>query len=485
MRRRVQLLALFGFLLLPSLAIAADRPNVLFIAVDDLRPWLGCLGHPDVKSPNFDRLAARGTVFTRCYCAAPWCNPSRTALLTGFRPSTSGVYTHYNVPWRPAPLLKNAVTLPRYFRDNGYLAIGAGKIFHHANQAQDPDSWDDYWPSKTKCMLNIPLARPPKNGLPLRDSVDWGPIDTARDDMPDWKVAEWVAGQLGKKHAKPFFLGCGFFRPHLPWYVPKKYFDLYDPAKITLPLVKDDDLDDVGDFARRIALGEGLPDVNNPKDYGSCFNTFPIIRKAGQWREAVRAYLASVTFADECLGRVLDALDKSPYRDNTIIVLWSDHGWHHGEKLHWEKVALWEEATNCVLMIAGRGKSGQKCPATVNLMDVYPTLVDVCGLPPKSGLEGVSLSPLLANPALPWDKASVTTHGKDNHSVRTAKWRYIRYSNGDEELYDHDADPHEWTNLARDKKYAETMRELARWLPTVNAPEIASVGGPRKTEKPD
>src|SRR3954469_25558586 len=156
-------IALCVALFAPSIAAAADRPNVLFIAVDDLRPWLGCLGHPDARTPNFDRLAARGTVFTRCYCPAPWCNPSRTALLTGVRPSTSGVYTHYNVPWRPAPVLKDGVTLPRYCRAHGYLAVGAGKVFHHDDRCQDPDSWADYWPSKTQCMLRQPQAKPAMN----------------------------------------------------------------------------------------------------------------------------------------------------------------------------------------------------------------------------------------------------------------------------------------------------------------------------------
>src|SRR3954471_21237416 len=178
-----------------ALSQETKRPNVLFIAIDDLRDWPGCYGvQPAAKTPNLDRVARRGTVFTRAYCAAPWCNPSRTALLTGVRPSTSGVYTHYNVPWRSAPALKDAVTLPRYFRDHGYLAIGAGKVFHHDDRCQDPDSWDDYWPSKTQCMLRQPQAKPAKNGLGLRDSVDWGPVDIPREQMPDWKVAEWVAG---------------------------------------------------------------------------------------------------------------------------------------------------------------------------------------------------------------------------------------------------------------------------------------------------
>lgn len=468
---------------------AAERPNVLFIAIDDLRNWMGCMGDTQAQTPNLDRLAARGTLFTHAYCAAPWCNPSRTALLTGVRPSTSGVYTHYNVPWRNAELLKNAITLPQYFQQQGYTSLGAGKIFHHPDEAQDPQSWDDYWPSKTKCMLNTPLAKPPKNGLDLRSSIDWGPIDTPREEMPDWKVADWVAGQLAAPHDKPLFLACGFFRPHVAWYVPREYFDRYPIEKIKLPEIREDDLADVSDFARRMALGEGIPALNDPNDYGSCVNTFPILRDAGQWPAAVQAYLACVTFADECLGRVLDALDRSPYRDNTIVVLWSDHGWHHGEKLHWEKVGLWEEATHCVLMLSAPGsKPGQRCAAPVNLMDLYPTLVELCGLPPRTGLEGSSLVPLLHDPASGGERYSVTTHGKDNHTVRTSRWRYIRYATGDEELYDHDRDPHEWTNLASDPATADVRAKLRGLLPRINVEEMpptaVELSRPEGTRRP-
>jgi arylsulfatase A-like enzyme len=461
---------------LSSLAAAESRPNILFIAIDDLRDWIGCLGtQPAARTPHLDRLAARGTLFTRAYCPAPWCNPSRTALLTGVRPSTSGVYTHYHVPWRDSPVLKHAVTLPRHFRDHGYWTGGAGKIFHHDAPSQDPDSWDDYWPSKTQCMLNMPQARPPLNGMNLRSSVDWGPTMRPKEEMPDWKVADWVVAQLLRTHDRPFFLACGFYRPHLPWYVPQEYFDRHPRDTIQLPPVKDDDLDDVGEFARRIALGEGLPHLLDPRDYGNSeFPTFPALRAAGRWREALQAYLASVSFADDCLGRVLDALDRSPHKDNTIVVLWSDHGWHLGEKLHWEKTTLWEEAAKCVLLIAapGMGQPGQRCAAPVNLLDLYPTLVELAALPPRPGLEGASLVPLLRDPQAVWTRPSLTTHGRGNHSVRTARWCYIRYANGEEELYDHDADPHEWRNLARDEPWAAVKRELAAALPKEEAPPI-------------
>lgn len=227
--------------------------------------------------------------------------------------------------------MKDAVTLPRYFRDQGYWVGGAGKVFHHDRPSQDPESWDEYWPSKTQCMPTMPVVKPPKNSMNLRNSVDWGPADLKKEEMPDWQVAEWVADQLQRAHDKPFFLGCGFFRPHLPWYVPQEYFDRFVPDQIKLPPVKDDDLDDVGEFARRLALGEGLPFLYDPKDFGNIkFPTFPALRDAGRWREALGAYLACMSFTDDCLGKVLKALDESPHRSNTVIVLWSDHGWHLG-----------------------------------------------------------------------------------------------------------------------------------------------------------
>jgi arylsulfatase A-like enzyme len=467
---------LAGAALAAHAAEAQERPNVLFIAIDDLRDWAGCYGvQPAAKTPNLDDLARRGTLFTRAYCAAPWCNPSRTALLTGIRPSTSGVYTHYNVPWRDSPVLKDAVTLPRYFRDHGYRVVGAGKIFHHDAPSQDPDSWDDYWPSKTQCMIPMQAVRPPKNGMNLRPSVDWGPTEISKEQMPDWQVAEWVANQLKQPRDKPLFLACGFYRPHLPWYVPGEYFSRHAQDQIKLPPVKDDDLDDVGPFARRLALGEGLPFLNDPQDFGNIqFPTFPALRESGRWREALQAYLASMSFADDCLGHVLQSLDASPQKDNTIIVLWSDHGWHLGEKLHWEKTTLWEEAAKCVLFVAGpgAGAAGQRVSAPVGLIDLYPTLVELCRLPPRGGLEGTSFAPLLKNPALSSTRPILTTHGRGNHSVRSARWRYIRYADGNEELYDHEADPNEWTNVAAKPEHGSIKLDLARAIPVVEAAPI-------------
>ncbi len=444
-----------------------ERQNVLFIAIDDLNDWIGCLGgHPDVKTPNMDRLASRGVLFTHAYCAAPACNPSRASLMTGILPSTSGVY-HNPDPWRQSPVLKDAVTIPQHFMAHGYRVVGGGKIYHGG--FPDPPSWQEYFPDQKKNKPDDPMPKArPLNGIPNAAHFDWGPVDAEDKDMGDWKVADWAIGELSRKQDKPFFLGCGFFRPHLPWYVPKKYFDMYPADRVTLPNVKENDLDDVPPMGRRMARPEG--------DHRK-------VIEHNQWRKAVQGYLASITFVDTCVGRVIDALDASACKDNTIVVLWSDHGWHLGEKLHWRKFALWEEATHDVLMMVAPGitKPGQRCARPVSLLDLYPTLIELCGLKPRRQLHGRSLMPLLKSPTAEWDRPALTTHGKDNHSVRSARWRYVRYSDGSEELYDHDKDELEWTNLAGNPDYAAVKKELIRWLPKENVSEIVVKRGNKQS----
>jgi len=447
---------------LPRLAFSAKqqktKPNVLFIAIDDLNDWIACLGgHPDVKTPNFDRLAKKGVLFTNAHCSAPACNPSRASLLTGILPSTSGVY-HNSQPWRKSPVFTNAVTLPQYFMAHGYKVIGGGKIFH--GSFPDPPSWHDYFPSQQNNKPDDPMPpNRPLNGIPRTAHFDWGPVDVPDSEMGDWKVADWVISQLRNKHERPFFIGCGFFRPHLPWYVPKKYFDMYPAEKVTLPNVNENDLDDVPPIGRKFANPQG--DHKKVIEYN-------------QWRKAVQGYLASISFVDTCLGCVIDSLDKSPYADNTVIVLWGDHGWHLGEKLHWRKFALWEEATHAPLMIIAPDitKPGRKCRRPVSFIDIHPTLIDICGLTTRPELEGRTLLSLLKNPQAKWDRPALTTHGRNNHSLRTERWRYIRYSDDTEELYDHNNDQLEWTNLASDPKYADIKRQLSKWLPETNAPDV-------------
>jgi arylsulfatase A-like enzyme len=432
-----------------TIAAETERPNVLFIAVDDLNDWIGCLGgYPGCKTPNIDRLASEGLLFTRSYCAAPACNPSRAALMTGVRPSTSGVYLNPQ-PWRPA--MPDAVTLPQHFMAHGYEAVGSGKIYH--GRYPDDASWNDYLkktgdPKPTPQVLKDPRSR--------SGGIVWGKLNVNDEDMDDYKMANYAIEYLQKKHDKPFFLACGIFRPHMPWQVPQKYYDMYPLEKITLPKVRDDDLADVPTAGVKMAKPQG--------DHGKMLKT-------GNWKHAVQAYLASITFADVQVGRVLDALEHSNYAKNTIVMLWGDHGWHLGEKHHWRKFSLWEEATRAPLMIKAPGvtQPGSLCHRTVDFISIYPTLAELCGLPLFDQLEGKSLLPLLKNPVAKWNRPALTSHGRNNHAIRTERWRYIRYADGSEELYDHSKDPMEWANLAGLSEYNGVKKELAAWLPKVNA----------------
>jgi len=442
-----------------------EKLNVLFIVSDDLNDWVGCLGgHPDTKTPNIDRLAGRGVVFERSYCASPLCNPSRAALMTGLRPSTTGVYGNRQ-PFRLSEVGKSAITLPQHFKANGYFATGANKIYH--GSIPDPVSWDTYYPSLEKQTTSDP--RPSENlGVP-GTNLDWGPLDVPDEKMGDVEAVEYCISQLKKKHDKPFFLGCGIRKPHLPWYVPRKYFEMFDPKKVRLPKVKEDDLDDVPPIAKRWA---------NPQENEK-------VQKAGKWAEGVAAYLSTIAFVDATVGRLLDAFDASDYAKNTILVFWGDHGWHLAEKLHWHKSTLWEEATRAPLLfvVPGVTQPGGRSPRTVDFMAVYPTLVELCGLPPRPELEGRSLVPLLKKPDAPWDRPAMTSFQFGNHSVRSERWRYTRYVDGTEELYDHDKDEMEWTNLAKDPAYNDVKKDLAKWIPKTNQPDSKSVVLPGDKQK--
>ncbi len=443
----------------------APRWDVLFLAVDDLRDWVGCMGTDSgASTPNIDRLAARGVIFRRAYCPAPLCNPSRAALITGVPPHVSGVYSNAQ-DWRPR--LSEAIALPSYFRQHGYRALGAGKLIHDAYN--DEGIWDEYFQGGKSAKP--PFASLPLNGLDLTNHFDWGPLERGPGALRDWHVAEWAREALAKEHELPLFLGVGFRRPHLPWYVPQEHFARHPLDGIRLPVVKEGDLEDVSDAARALAT---------PDDHET-------ITSAGQWGAAIQGYLASIDFADRCIGRVLDALDASPRRDRTIVVLWSDHGWHLGEKSHWRKSTLWEEGTRVPLVIVAPGlaPAGAVCDRPVSLMDLYPTLVELCALPPRDGIAGTSLVPLLADPSLEWDRRALTTHGANNHSLRAGDWRYTRYADGSEELYDHSTDPHEWTNLASREESAPVLASMRLLLPSTNAPDTGPDPKTPGAESPD
>jgi arylsulfatase A-like enzyme len=288
-------------------------------------------------------------------------------------------------------------------------------------------------------------------------NFDWATLDRPETDWPDRKVADWAAGFLAKKHEKPFFLAVGFFRPHVPWYNPRDYVERFPLEKIKLPSVKENDLDDLGPWAKARA-----------HDHSSKHDK---VVEFSEWKPAVQAYLASISFCDAMLGRVLDALDAGPNARDTIIVFWSDHGYHLGEKGHWHKRTLWERSTRVPLIIVAPGvtRAGTRCARPVSLLDLYPTLADLCDLPKRAELEGQSLRALLKNPKATWIRPAVVTWQKGNHAVRSDRWRYIRYRTGEEELYDHQNDPNEWNNLAHDPKRTAIRNELAKWLPANNS----------------
>ena len=440
---------------------AATRPNVLMIAIDDLNDWIGCLGgHPQVKTPNMDRLAARGMLFTNAHCQAPLCNPSRTSLLTGLRPSTTGVYNLK--PWfRSIEELKDLVSLPQYLSRHGYRTLSAGKIYHggyppKADREQEFDVWGPR--SAVGARPKEKLVTTPSGNHPL---VDWGTFPHRDEDKGDWKIASWAVEQLDAKQPEPFFMAIGFFLPHVPCYATQKWFDMYPDASLQIPIVKLDDRNDVPDFAWYMHWKLPEPRLS-------------WLQKVHQWRPLVQAYLAVVTFVDSQVGRVLDALDASGQADNTIIVLWSDHGWHLGEKGISGKNSLWERSARVPLMFAGPGvTTGAKCKQPAELLDIYPTLAELCGLPVPDGLDGHSLVPQLRDAETKRVWPAITTHNPDNHSVRSERWRYIRYADGSEELYDMQNDPHEWTNLIGKPQFKQIAADHARFLPKVSKPHVA------------
>ena len=451
------------------------KPNILFIAIDDLNDWTDMLeGNAQARTPHMDTLASKGIVFTNAHCAAPCCGPSRSAIMSGIRPSTSGNYINRN-SLTHNPILNNAVLLPEFFQQHGYYVSGAGKLFHgyHFNFEVKGRGFDEYYPSKTQ---DLPSFKGLKfsSKLPLGGwsrTADWGALrpDVTVDDHPDGKTAKWVKGNLLKGQLQePFFLGAGIFEPHLPNYAPQKYFDQFPLEDIKLPDgFLENDLDDVPAAHAKMA--------HNP--------WLKRIRETGQWRPAIQAYLACTAMVDDLVGEIVEALEKSKYADNTIVVLWSDHGFHHGEKGRWGKYSLWERATrvNFIWVVPGMTKTGSVCGKPVNLLDIYPTLASLTGCePPANQLEGNDLSVLMKDPDAPWDEATVTTFGYKNYGVRSGQYRYIVYEDGSEELYDHANDMWEWKNLAGNPQFAAVKKNMQKWIPVHHEPPGPTYKPPKR-----
>lgn len=443
-----------AFTVLLTATLHARQPNILMIAIDDQNDWIGCLGgHPQVKTPNLDALATRGTLFANAHCQAPLCNPSRSSILTGLRPSSTGI--HGLLPGiREVAELKQHVTLPQALHAAGYFTYTCGKVYHDGSikpkdRAAEFDEWSVAPP--------MPMPKTPfVKGLVTR-LMDWGVYPENDEDQADWKIASAAVAKIESVgQDKPWFITCGFRLPHVPCYASQKWFDLYPDETLQMPPVKENDRDDLPKFAD--FLHWKLPEPR-----------LKTLRNMHEWRSLVRAYLACTSFMDSQVGRVLDALSKSGQLDNTIVIAWSDHGWHLGEKLITGKNTLWERSTHVPFIWAGPGiAKNQRCKRTVELLDIFPTLLDVLGLPERKDLEGHSLAPQLKDAAAPREFPAITTHNQGNHAVRTEKWRYIRYADGSEELYDEQADPNEWENIAGDPKLANVKHDLAKWLPKVD-----------------
>jgi len=445
-----------------------SKPNVLFIIADDLRDYPGWMkGHPQSVTPNMDALARRGMRFANAHCNYALCNPSRTSMLTGLLPSSSGVFGNEQ-DWRRSVAVAGKPTLPSYFKENGWLTAAGGKVFHanhggpegrlagwHGGRRgfEEDGAWLLRFPKAGVQIPRLPVATGRNfNGLDIWH-WDWGGIDVPAEETDDGQVVAWAADFLREKQRRPFFLTVGLYRPHSPWYVPQKYFDeLPALEEIVLPEVKEDDLDDLPEVAR-VRLKEHAK----------------IVEK-GLWKSAVRAYLANVRFCDAMLGRVIEALDAGPHAQNTIVVFTSDHGWYLGEKQMWHKGRLWEEATHVPLTIAAPKvtQPDTESDEAVSLVDLYPTLCELAGLKAPGHLDGDSLVPLLEKPETERKRPVVTMMGGGegaSYAARDRRFRYIRYADGGEELYDHEVDPKEWTNLAGQEAFHEVKQRLAKAFP--------------------
>jgi len=473
------------------------QPNVLFVAIDDLNDWIGALGgHPQAQTPNLDRLISQSVLFTNAHCAAPVCSASRHSLFSGLRPSTTGWYSNSSKSLKAYErALGETVPMPTHFKRNGYKTLAAGKVFHKGtSDIKDYDYWDEErprykWPAELAARGHGYQGDKgghfhpfPSDGGAIYQmyqkgvdgqSLCWGALeagDMPPEGMPDVQIADWAVERLKQKHDEPFFLTVGFIRPHVPYTAPKEFFDVYPLDEIIVPEVPDDEMDDIPLWGKALAYGTiAGGDHHNVMKVGPNY-----------WREMTRAYLACVSFVDAQAGKVLDALEASPYADNTIVVFWSDHGQHIGEKNHWRKMALWEESTRVPLSVRlPRGTNGgESCSRSVSLIDIYPTMLELCNLPDVKGLEGTSLIPQLHDPKAERRNPAITTWQYNNHAARSQNFRYIRYRDGSEEMYDHRTDPNEHHNIANDPKIASIKKKLGDHMPKKNVvPKSIQDGG--------
>ncbi|TWU47027.1 sulfatase [Rubripirellula reticaptiva] len=440
-----------------------NRPNVLFIAVDDLNHWVGYMGrNSQAKTPNLDRLAARGVAFHQAHCAVPACNPARAALMSGLRPWNTACYLNAN-PWKQH--IDEGLGLSKQFMNAGYHVAGSGKIYHSDSYYES--EWSEYMPRGGVSATGKGVGKDEGFHEPLvHDLVD--------EDISDYHIVDWCVEQMNQPHDKPLFLACGLHKPHLPFAVPRKYYDMFPIDEIELPPHREDDLDDLSPAGIKMAGANG--------DHARFL-------KSGRWKDAIQSYLATVAYLDMNIGRLIDGLDKSPIAENTIIVLWGDHGWSFGEKQHWRKFALWEEETRAPLIWIAPGvtQPATRCDETVDFMTIYPTLCELTGIPIPDHVEGKSIAMMLRDPQVARPSVAITTHGYKNHAVRSKDWRYIRYADGSEELYDHRIDPYEWTNVVDSPDHLQILKLHRDQLPQKDRqptkPAKSTLSGGKKKKK--
>ncbi|WP_425639118.1 sulfatase [Algoriphagus yeomjeoni] len=441
----------------------SDKPNVLFISVDDLNNWIGVLNnYSSTKTPNIDKLAAKGVLFTNAHSQAPLCGPSRASLMTGLRPSTTGIYgmiDDYKIR-SENPATKDIIFLPEYFKKHGYHTMGIGKLFHdHA-----PEGVFDESGGREKGFGPLPDERFVWDGFGTSDrknygrtSTDWGAFPEYDSLMPDHQSVDWVIERLDKEYDQPFFMGLGFLRPHVPLYVPQKWFDLHPLSGIQVAPYLSDDLDDIPEIGLQINNLPMMPSTEWAIE-------------SGEWKKIIQAYLACVSFVDYEIGRVMDALEESGYADNTIIVLWSDHGYRLGEKGTFAKHGLWTSATKApLLIVAPNLPQGKVIDTPTEMLSIYPTLLELSGLPAYDRNEGKSLVSTMQEKSPDKKAFALITYGMNNHAVQSDGFRYIQYEDGSAELYDHRVDPHEFMNQAGNPIYANEIKKLKKLLPEKNS----------------
>jgi arylsulfatase A-like enzyme len=448
----------------------SNSPNLLFISIDDCSDWLGFLNnHPGTHTPNLDALARTSLVFTHAYCAAPMCLPSRTPVLFGRAPYRSHVYDHSDESRKSyTELVETASSLVDDLWAAGYETLGTGKVFHDGQRQR----WMQYRPVEQyvpghhrrrpeSAGRHDPVWRSPYDGLPIgggerfkANMIDFGPSGVGPGDEPDGETTQWVLERLREDRQRPFLLALGLYLPHEPWRLPKQFFDLHPLEDVVVPEFRPGDLQDVGAYARDHIVDQ--------------FQRFELLRASGLWEEAVQAYQAAISYADDRVGKVLDALARSDYADDTVVVIWSDHGYHLGEKLHIEKFTLWERATRVPLVIhvPGRFDHHDEFDRPISLLDLGPTVAELCRAEIHAPHDGQSLLSMLAEPTAAERRPPVMTWLTGNHAVRRGPWRYIRYRTGETELYDHRDDPDEFVNLAGRRQHAAIQSELDAFLPT-------------------